>query len=210
MNSSRPSESPHRITRCRTIGLLVAAALFTPSPSRAQGTAGGFTPAAVDVGPLGSAVVDIPIAVPPGRNGHQPQLSLRYDSRNAANGPLGLGFTLSGQSRIHVCSKQAPFYEDTVSREGFVNQRLCLDGQPLVSDAGTTHSGPAYWTSTRYRTLEESGVRVERKGGSVSCWFSPDCFFHAHRPDGSIAQYGHPVSERFSVRGSTSRKDAWL
>ena len=42
----------------------------------------------------GTGNFTIPIAVPPGRNGFQPQLNLIY-STGSGNGPFGLGWSLS-------------------------------------------------------------------------------------------------------------------
>src|ERR1700681_531334 len=47
----------------------------------------------------GAAEVSIPIWAPPGRQGIQPSLALIYSSR-ASNGPLGVGWSLSGLSII--------------------------------------------------------------------------------------------------------------
>ena len=50
----------------------------------------------------GSASYEIPIAVPPGRRGMQPGLSLGYSSR-AGNGIAGMGWSLSKENQsIHV------------------------------------------------------------------------------------------------------------
>lgn len=80
--------------------------------------------------PQGSAALDYPIEVPPGRRGVQPSLSLSYNTQ-AENGWLGVGWDL-GLSRISIDTRfGVPRYDGT---ESFV-----LDGQPLVHVAGSAN-----------------------------------------------------------------------
>ena len=53
----------------------------------------------------------IPITLPPGRNGFQPQLSLVY-STGQGNGPFGLGWSLSIPGVTRKTSKGVPRYDD--------------------------------------------------------------------------------------------------
>jgi hypothetical protein len=82
----------------------------------------------------GAANYTIPITVPPGIAGMQPELSINYNS-NAGNGQLGVGFSLGGLSIIHRCSKTIA----TDGTKGGVNydsnDRYCLDGQRLIATA---------------------------------------------------------------------------
>src|SRR5713226_4343122 len=59
----------------------------------------------------GTGNFTIPLALPPGRNGFQPQLSLVYSSGNG-NGPFGLGWSLSVPSVARKTSKGVPKYDD--------------------------------------------------------------------------------------------------
>jgi hypothetical protein len=83
----------------------------------------------------GAANYTIPITVPPGIAGMQPELSINYNS-NTGNGQLGVGFSLGGLSIIHRCSKTIA----TDGTKGGVNydsnDRYCLDGQRLIATAG--------------------------------------------------------------------------
>jgi hypothetical protein len=100
------------------------------------GTLEGSFEAAAD----GAATYSIPLAVPQGRAGMQPNISLTYNSY-AGNGPLGVGWSVSGFSQITRCNKT--FGSPTTSR-GFgvdgiaeeihfdLRDRLCLDGDYLI------------------------------------------------------------------------------
>jgi RHS repeat-associated protein len=98
----------------------------------------------------GAATYTIPIVLPPGRNGMQPEVSLNYNSRSG-NGIAGMGWSLSGASSIHRCPQTVA--QDGINRgvqlDG--NDRLCLDGQRLVPVNGGSYgaSGTIYDTEVR-------------------------------------------------------------
>src|SRR5215210_1949414 len=60
----------------------------------------------------GTGNFTIPIALPPGRNGFQPQLSLVY-STGTGNGPFGLGWGLSLPGVSRKTSKGVPRYNES-------------------------------------------------------------------------------------------------
>ena len=62
-------------------------------------SAAGLIHGEFSVTPHGSASYVIPIQVPPGTNGVQPNLSLAYNNQ-ALNGVLGMGWSLHGLSSI--------------------------------------------------------------------------------------------------------------
>lgn len=110
----------------------------------------GRTPGHFSVGKQGESSYEIPIVIPPGVAGLQPELSLIYDS-NAGNGHLGVGWSIAGLSAITRCP--TTLAQDGVS--GVVNflsdDRYCLDGQRLMLIAGN-YGGH----NSRYRTEIES------------------------------------------------------
>src|SRR5882724_559890 len=59
----------------------------------------------------GTGNFTVPVALPPGRNGFQPQLSLVY-STGSGNGPFGLGWNLSIPGVSRKTSKGVPLYDE--------------------------------------------------------------------------------------------------
>ncbi|WP_223787001.1 RHS repeat-associated core domain-containing protein [Marinicella meishanensis] len=123
----------------------------------------------------GAATYELPLTIPPGRNGMQPALSINYSSKGG-NGLMGIGWSVSAGSAIYRCGK-------TIAQDGqfhavdFSNKdRLCLDGQRLVLvrqngnpyiDIGDTSSDNAYWSSTaEYRTEMDSFARITPEGAN--------------------------------------------
>lgn len=137
---------------------------------------------------FGSANYSVPIAIPPGINGVQPELSLVYNS-NRSNGIAGWGWDIRGRSSISRCPA-------TLARDGYKSGVLhgedfqyCLDGQRLVEVA-----------SNEYRTEIESYSKIVAEGilGSGPATWT------VYRKDGSIHQYGHTTDSR---RSEANRAD---
>jgi hypothetical protein len=59
----------------------------------------------------GTGNFSVPVAVPPGRNGFQPDLSLSY-STGSGNSPFGLGWNLSVPGITRKTNKGIPVYDD--------------------------------------------------------------------------------------------------
>src|SRR5882724_10911811 len=59
----------------------------------------------------GTGNFTVPIALPPGRNAFQPQLTLVYSTGNG-NGPFGLGWSLSIPGVSRKTSRGIPRYRD--------------------------------------------------------------------------------------------------
>lgn len=114
----------------------------------------GYLPASSGVASDGAFTVSIPLDVPAGRAGMQPNLALTYSS-NGGNGPLGVGWSVSGASEIARCGK-------TLSQEGVVDSMnfhdddaLCLDGQKLVAVNGVYGA-----VGTEYRTENDELAKI--------------------------------------------------
>jgi len=134
----------------------------------------------------GSAALNIPIEVAPGRHGMQPQLALAYSSRGG-NGLAGMGWGLSGTSSIHRCPRTI---DQDANQPGGVefsnNDRLCLDGQRLVAVSGSYGTGDA-----EYRTEVDQFLRVRQLGGSLT---GTTTRFTVEYSNGQFAVYGDPTA----------------
>lgn len=147
-----------------------------------------FTPSAPGVGtvPVSDRVTDngsfnltVPLKVPDGRAGIQPNLALTYNSQGGA-GALGVGWSLSGLSSIHRCAKR--YFSDGVA-EGIVyddTDNWCFNGRKLIlTKALTGTSGIAH-----YRLEEDDLSRVKIEfpvGGESLAW--------RELPNGVVEQY---------------------
>ncbi len=122
----------------------------------------------------GTGNFTVPIALPPGRNGFQPQLNLAY-STGSGNGPYGLGWSLSIPGVSRKTSSGIPRYDD--SRDTFV-----LSGaEDLVPMPG--RAPPV----TRYRPRTEGlFARIERHHDAQND------FWEVRSKDGLVSLYGTP------------------
>jgi len=80
---------------------------------------------------MGSASYSVPIDVPPGRHGIEPNLALRYTS-STSNGALGVGWSLDGLSTISLCPRTYAQDGQGMPVRLSSGEALCLDGQRLV------------------------------------------------------------------------------
>lgn len=123
----------------------------------------------------GTGNFTIPITVPPGRSGFQPQLSLGYSTGNG-NGAFGMGWALSVPGVSRKTSKGIPKYqgEDTFILSG------AEDLVPLKKEGNTT----------RYRPRTEGlFARIERINDAQND------FWKVRSKDGLISQYGSTKSK---------------
>ena len=129
----------------------------------------------------GAATLSIPIQVPRGIGGMEPQLALNYSSQ-AGNGLLGLGWNLGGPSAITRCPKTRAIdgVRGSVSFSAETD-RFCMDGQRLELLTGGTYGadGSTYVTErdsfsviTAVGSFESqanvpASFRVETKAGLI-------------------------------------------
>ena len=123
----------------------------------------------------GTGNFTVPISVPSGRNGFQPELSLVY-STGSGNGPFGLGWSLSIPGISRQTSKGIPTYDDT-------NDIFVLSGsEDLVPVERLTDK-------TRYRPRTEGLFARIHHHRSAS-----DDFWEVQSKDGLVSYYGTPGS----------------
>lgn len=154
----------------------------------------------ITVGPTGQTAYSIPIAVPPGIAGVQPELAISYNSLSS-NGPLGVGWTISGFSTVTRCPSR--LRQDNAIRgvrhDG--NDRLCLDGQRLVqiSSDGSGNIG-------EFRKEIDDFTRIMTYPGATG---GPE-YIKAWTKSGLIFSYGTTLNSRVYVGlGTTSPISEW-
>ena len=139
----------------------------------------------------GAAVYTIPIEVPPGVAGMQPDLAITYNS-NGGNGLLGVGFSLSGLSVITRCGR-------TIAQDGVkggvyydARDRFCLDGQRLIAIAGSDGGN-----GTEYRTEIDGYSKIVSHGqqGSGPAWW------RVQTKSGQVMEFGNTGDSRIEAQG---------
>jgi hypothetical protein len=120
----------------------------------------------------GTGNFSVPIALPPGRNGLQPQLTLQY-STGHGNGPFGLGWALSIPGVSRKTSSGIPRYDD--ASDAF----LLSGAEDLVPVLGAPQS------VTRYRPRTEGlFARIDHHRDAQSN------YWHVASKDGLSSYYG--------------------
>jgi len=128
----------------------------------------------------GNARYRIPIVVPPGRMGLEPDIGFEYLSTRR-DGFLGMGWRLDGLSIISRCPRAFSRAAGTAARpvDYTPNDALCMDGKRLINIAGN-----------EYRTEVDSFKKIELIGNLA------DGHFVVYEPGGRILTYGLSTSSR--------------
>ena len=174
---------------------LPASACLLWGAALAQTTVVGKIPGEFAVSPSGAATYRIPIEVPPGVAGMQPELALSYNSQ-AGNGIMGMGWSIEGLSAITRCPK-------TLSTDGVrgsvnfnIEDRFCLDGQRLINVAG------AYGAAgSEYRTELESFSRITAHGAAAGSAANGPERFTVQTKAGLTLEYGATADSRIEAQG---------
>jgi hypothetical protein len=175
-----------------------------------EATAQMSTPGQFNVSPSGAATYQIPLKIPPGVAGVQPELSLAYSSQQG-DGLLGIGWTLSGLSAISRCPQ-------TLAQDGLrgsVNfdsdDRYCLDGQRLLATRDPANANAAvggYGADGTFYTTEIEGFNKIQSFGLVgsgtaatgSPYYGPS-YFVVKSKAGLTMEYGYTTDARVLAAG---------
>ena len=144
----------------------------------------GTTDGVFDVSKNGTATYTIPIKVPPGVNGLEPNLAFVYNSQQG-NGFLGVGWALSGLSSISRCAGNVAL-DGARSGIEFDVERFCLNGARLIPIE-----------VREYRTEIESFSRIVSYGGTEQ---EPE-YFVVWTKDGRKMEFGNSTDSRYDLSG---------
>ena len=161
------------------------------------GTIGG----SVNVGALGAAVYTIPIEVPAGINGMQPQLAITYNSQ-AGNGLLGWGWNLSGISAITRTGKTI-YHDKTefVYPVDFKDDRFLLDGQRLLKINNIDYGGD----QCEYRTEIDNIFKIVSEAQN-----NVTSNFDIWTKDGLKIEYGNTTNSKIKLKNNNDTICIWL
>ncbi|MGP9802960.1 FG-GAP-like repeat-containing protein [Rheinheimera sp. NSM] len=141
-----------------------------PAGSIVAGSMVGLTAGEFRVDESGAATYQIPLSLPAGIAGVQPQLAFSYNS-SGGDGYMGAGWNISGASAISRCPKNIATDNVQGNVSFTASDRLCLDGQRLITNSRENDIGVAdttYWNnSTVLHTEIDSFNTVRRHGSSA-------------------------------------------
>ncbi len=152
--------------------------------------------ARADTNADGSFSHSIPIAVPKGRAGVEPSLSLEYNSRSG-NGDLGVGWSMAGLdkiSRVRGPNGENPTYQWSSSNGMITQDAFFYKGQRMIRvGAG------------EYRLRNEHYDQIQQvcTGGYVLNG-KAQCFWKVTSPDGWVREYGRTRDSSFIPAGGSS------
>src|ERR1051326_5435545 len=192
------------------IGMLIMAfsihdAKAQPSSPPPDKTLPNISLGTFKVSNTGAANYTIPLIVPPGTNGMQPNLSLVYSSQTQ-NGILGMGWSLNGLSVIHRCARTK--VQDNV-RGGInldTNDRFCLNGARLMLISTNKNYGD---DGAEYRTEVDSFVKVISIG-QVGTPGSGPLSFTVQTKDGQTQEFGNTIDSRIEASATNPTVRVWL
>ncbi|MEX2745985.1 FG-GAP-like repeat-containing protein [Rhizobium mongolense] len=154
----------------------------------------GVIPGQSDVTSAGEYRYTLPISVPAGRAGVQPELSLQYASR-AGDGRLGVGWGLVGLPEVRRCAWNRATEGRTDGVQYGSGDRFCLDGRKLVVIRGA-YGGH----ESEYRTEATVFARIVSYVEDPQSPGEPSRF-RIWTKDGRILDFGGPFRTSRIVAG---------
>jgi|GEM_PF-772692 len=154
----------------------------------------GTLPGSAAVSPTGAATYTIPIEVPPGTNGFQPNLSIVYNSQGG-HGALGMGWDIGGLSSISRGTQNLFFDGATSNTIQFnADDRLYLDGQRLILLNNIAHlqAGAVYGTEV------ENYARVRILNSAET----GEIYFELTTKEGNVIEYGRTADALLANRNN--------
>lgn len=158
--------------------------------ARSTGTVNGGMDGELSVSATGAPIYTIPIAVPPGINDVEPNVSLIYNGQSG-NGIAGYGWNISGISVItRIPSTQ--YHDGDIDAVDYDSKdKFSFDGQRLILKNGIYGGNGA-----EYQTENYSNVKITSHGTSSYTGVSGPLYFIVRYPDGSYAYYGNSSNSR--------------
>jgi RHS repeat-associated protein len=186
----------------RTWGAIVASMAISTLLATQANAAAGRTAGSFNVSPTGAATYTIPIWVPPGPRGMQPNLALVYNS-NGGDGNMGIGWTVSGLSAITRCPQNVA--QDGVAAAIALNftDRFCLNGNRLrVINGSYGGDGTTYKTEMADFSLTTSYLTTG----------SGPQYFVVKAKNGMTYEYGNSATSQVFASSvvANSTPHAWL
>ncbi|MFX1678909.1 Ig-like domain-containing protein [Mitsuaria sp. CC2] len=168
-------------------------------PPNLSGGITGTAAGQASVSSKGSATYELPIALPPGTAGQVPSVTLHYDSQ-AKEGLSGLGWDVSGLSRITRCAATIATDGERNRARFDRNTRYCLDGQRLIVVSGVEGA------SATYRTEIDHFSRITSYGSDADR--GPDSW-KVELKSGDIQYFGTTADSFVDTPGSAGKALFW-
>ncbi|KZN46675.1 FG-GAP-like repeat-containing protein [Pseudoalteromonas luteoviolacea] len=171
--------------------------------AKLQPTVGSFR-----VTESGSVSYSIPIALPAGIAGVQPDVALNYGSQGP-DSMVALGWSLAASSSVSRC-RQTPAQDGQFKGLTFSDEdRYCLDGQRLIRKA--TINTDVY-ASIPGTIVDEYTTEIDSQVVVFKLASGNDNSFVVLAKDGSVKYYGDSAQSRVTIKdaSSTTQTMSWM
>ena len=178
------------------LGILLPTGIIAQTSTPQTSPVGSFS-----VSPTGGATYTIPIDMPQGLNGLQPQIAVVYNSQTG-NGLAGWGCGISGISVISRGPRDI-YHDETPHGISYdANDAFFLDGQRLIRQNETTGADSIVFCpeSSPYTRVVLHGLSSSLQS---SMWFS------VKTADGMNYEYGKDAGKQSYVKNGTQKVNAW-